>query len=238
MASDSDTGATDSRAILKAVAWDWCDYAMKQMTNAFTPSVVKTAVINGAYAESQAVKDAIALGGTVTFYTLSSGVRVAVFRCAVGLLMSTAAINGTVAKLVQIEAVADEVGIARVTIPALTAEAGAIDSVKLAQEIGEGSAVVAGDSALATVVSDAAAKFAVTATILSTIYDVIQENLQTTQDVEDEEENEGNQQDCADCATQAHQFAVGKGKETFHKASFATSTGGKKYHGRKKSRRN
>lgn len=240
MADSTDTSvATNARVITKKVAVEICDFAMRQIAGVYYNAAPLVRVIDDSFTEPQAAAAAAAMGATVQFLTSplvnNVGRRVAVMRVSVGLITSSLTAESLAAsypqEMVQVESVAQEAGLANVSLPILKAAVGTPDFVQLAKQINS-TAPVVGDSVLEQAPSRVAANFNVIFSVIN-IIQLLQSEDETTARQQQLGTNE-----CGQIMRQAHEAAWKKVENIFHQKSYKTETGVKRYHGKKKSRRN
>lgn len=240
MADDDASSATNARVISKLAAVGVCAAAMSEIANVYCSGVEQQFVITPDFTEQHAAVAAAALGATVRFITSpvvnNVGRRVAVMRLSVGLITSTMTAESLAAsypqEMVQMDGAADEAALSAVSLPLLKAlPADAQQVVQLAKQINS-TAPVVGDSVLEQAPTKVAANF----NVIFSVINIIQ-ILQSEEAVRTKQENLG-RSECSEIMREAFDKAQGKSANIFHQKSYKTETGVKRYHGKKKSRRN
>lgn len=229
---NADDDPSNKRVIPKHVAIETCRWAITQMIDSVCGrgETRQLKIPDGYTAEEVAA----ALGGTVvTEIVRRNGARIVIVRITVGMLVSSIEAQALPPQMFTVEAVAPEVGVARVTAAPVMQPPVVEDYVPIAQAVNE-TAPIIGDSALIQALSRSAAVFNVIAAAASIILQMRAE-LRGDHAIEAEERAFKN---CCDAATEALDKVWKDVPKKFHDASYHTQTGVTRFYGKRRTRRN
>lgn len=229
--------ADNKSVIPKGAAMSCCEWPMRRIMD-LMQCPYDLEVPEGLTAEEVAEKVGGKLVRTFDKEVVKFGkrvvVKIAVVRVATGLLVASSALSGLPEKLIQVEQVAEDLGIAKITVNAAKALPEHVDYGDLAKAVSKDQAPIIGDSA------EILAKSAVRnlASHVFWAFDAIQLVMSARDaiDAKDRERDEKRDRACCDIVREAVAEAWKLAPKTFHEASYKTDDARKRYYGQRRTR--